>query len=106
MWLAAEGQVQRRGRARPPTRTAPKAHRATAPNQLWSWDITYLATTVRGVFFYLYLILDVYSRKIVGLEVFEAESAEHATTVVGCAYPHVKVSPASPWSRTPTTGHP
>jgi putative transposase len=84
--LRAEGQLQRRGRARPPTRTAPKAHRATAPNQLWSWDITYLATTVRGAFFYLYLILDVYSRKIVGLEVFEVESAEHATTVVRRAY--------------------
>jgi transposase InsO family protein len=84
--LRAEGQLQRRGRARPPTRTAPESHRATAPNQLWSWDITYLATTIRGVFFYLYLILDVYSRKIVGLEVFEAESAEHATTVVRRAY--------------------
>jgi putative transposase len=84
--LRAEGQAQRRGRARPPTRTVPKAHRATAPNQLWSWDITYLATTVQGMFFYLYLILDVYSRKIVGLEVFEAESAEHATTVFRRAY--------------------
>jgi len=84
--LRAADQVEHRGRARPPTRTAPKAHRATAPNQLWSWDITYLATTVQGMFFYLYLILDVYSRKIVGLEVFAAESAEHATTVVGRAY--------------------
>ena len=74
------------GAVRGPPPGAPKAHRATAPNQLWSWDITYLATTVRGMFFYLYLILDVYSRKIVGLEVFEAESAEHATTVVGRAY--------------------
>jgi putative transposase len=64
--LRTEGQLQRRGRARPPTRTAPKAHRATAPNQLWSWDITYLATTVQGMFFYLYLILDVYSRQTRG----------------------------------------
>ena len=84
--LRAADQVEHRGRARPPTQAAPKAHRATAPNQLWSWDITYLATTVQGMFFYLYLIMDVYSRKIVGLEVFEAESAEHATTVVGRAY--------------------
>ena len=36
------------------------------PNQLWSWDITYLKTPVRGVFVYLYLMLDVWSRKIVG----------------------------------------
>jgi putative transposase len=84
--LRAADQVEHRGRARAPTQRAPKAHRATAPNQLWSWDITYLATTVQGMFFYLYLIMDVYSRKIVGLEVFAAESAEHATTVVGRAY--------------------
>ena len=84
--LRAEGQAQHRGRARPATQTAPRAHRATAPNQLWSWDITYLATTVQGMFFYLYLIMDVYSRKIVGLEVFDAELAEHATTVVRRAY--------------------
>jgi transposase InsO family protein len=81
--LRAADQVEPRGRARAPTQAAPKAHRATAPNQLWSGDITYLATTVKGRFFYLYLIMDVYSRKIVGLEVFEAE---HATTVVGRAY--------------------
>ncbi len=43
--------------------------------------LTYLATRVRGVFFYLYLIMDVYSRKIVGWEVFDTESAEHAAVV-------------------------
>jgi len=48
--------------------------------------LTYLASAVKGIFFYLYLIMDVYSRKIVGLEVFEAESAEHAATVIGRAY--------------------
>jgi putative transposase len=96
--LRAEGQLQHRGRARPPAQRAPQSHRATAPNQLWSWDITYLATTVKGIFFYLYLIMDVYSRKIVGLEVFEAESAEHAATVVRRAYLR-----ESPWSCIPTT---
>jgi transposase InsO family protein len=84
--LRAADQVEHRGRARAPTQAAPKAHRATAPNPLWSWDITYLATTVQGIFFYLYLLMDVYSRKSVGLEVFEAESAEHATPVVRRAY--------------------
>jgi putative transposase len=64
--LRAEGQAQHRGRARPSAQRAPQSHRATAPNQLWSWDITYLATTVKGVFFYLYLILDVYSRQTRG----------------------------------------
>lgn len=80
--LRQAGQLKRRGKAKAPTHKAPQGHRATGPNQLWSWDITYLATTVRGVFFYLYLILDIDSRKIVGWEVFEAESAEYAARVV------------------------
>jgi len=46
----------------------------------------YLATTVKGMFFYLYLIMDVYSRKIVGWEVFETESAEQAAEVFQKAY--------------------
>jgi transposase InsO family protein len=79
-------QLQPRGRANRPTHHHPPAYSASGPNQVWSWDITYLATTVTGRFFYLYLILDIYSRKIVGWEVFEAESAEHAATVFQKAY--------------------
>lgn len=60
----------------------PKALKATAPNQLYSWDITYLPTAVRGVFFYLYLFMDVYSRKIVGWQVYERESSEWAAEIV------------------------
>lgn len=80
--LRQAGQVTPRGKAQAPTPKAAQGHRATGPNPVWSWDITYLATTVRGVFFYLYLIMDIYSRKIVGWEVFEAESAEYAARVV------------------------
>lgn len=79
-------QLAHRGRSKPRTHTAPKAHAASGPNQVWSWDITYLATTVQGVFFYLYLMLDIYSRKIVGWEVFEQESSDHAATVFRKAY--------------------
>jgi transposase InsO family protein len=79
--LRAANQLARRGKAKPPTRQRPMPLQATAANQLWSWDITYLATTIKGVFFYLYLIMDVYSRKIVGWEVFETESAEQAALV-------------------------
>ena len=53
-------------------------HRATGPNQVWSWDITYLPTTIRGRFLYLYLIMDVWSRRVVGWDVFERENTEHA----------------------------
>jgi transposase InsO family protein len=79
--LREAGQLAHRGKAKPPNRRRPIPLVATGPNQLWSWDITYLPTTVRGVFLYLYLILDVYSRKIVGWEVFDIESADHAATV-------------------------
>lgn len=74
-------QLARRGRPKAPARQRPMPLVASGPNQVWSWDITYLRTTVRGTFFYLYLIMDVYSRKIVGWEVYPEESAEHAATL-------------------------
>ena len=60
----------------------PRAVRADAPNQLYSWDITYLPTTVRGQYFYLYLFLDVFSRKIVGWQVYAEESSVLASEVL------------------------
>jgi len=75
------GQLAHRGKAKPPTHRRPTPLQANAPNQLWSWDITYLATTLKGQFFYLYLIMDVFSRKIVGWEVYDTESAEQAASV-------------------------
>ena len=79
--LREADQLAHRGKAKPPVRKRPTPLQASAPNQLWSWDITYLATTIKGTFFYLYLIMDVYSRKIVGWEVYETESAEQASQV-------------------------
>jgi putative transposase len=84
--LREEKQLVRRGKAKAPTHSRPPALVATAPNQLWSWDITYLGTTVKGMYFYLYLIMDLFSRKIVGWEVFAEESADHAATVFRKAY--------------------
>ncbi len=55
---------------------------ASRPNELWCWDITWLPGPIRGKFFYLYLIMDVYSRKIVGHEVYTEESAEHASSLM------------------------
>jgi transposase InsO family protein len=55
---------------------------ARVPNQVGTWDISWLSGPVKGLFFYLYLILDLYSRKIVGWEVYEGESAAHAAEVV------------------------
>ena len=59
----------------PQVRAKPKALCATAPNQIYSWDITYLPTTVKGVYFYLYLVMDIFSRKIVGWQVYQEESS-------------------------------
>jgi putative transposase len=75
-------QLQHRQASRVATCHKPKALKATAPNQLYSWDITYLPTSVKGVFFYLYLFMDVYSRKIVGWQVYERESSEWAADIV------------------------
>jgi len=79
-------QLAHRGKAKAPIRKRPEPIEATGPNQLWSWDITYLKTTIRGLFFYLYMIMDVYSRKIVGWEVCETESAEHASVLFRKTY--------------------
>jgi len=79
-------QLAHRGKAKPATHQRPQPLVASGPNQVWTWDITYLPTTVRGVFFYLYLILDLFSRKIVGWEVHEQESAEHAAALFRQSY--------------------
>lgn len=72
-------QQHHRGRARAPRPTAPKAtHTATAPNELWCWDITWLPSTVAGRFFKLYVILDLFSRKIVASEVWDEENAANS----------------------------
>jgi len=76
-------QVNRRGRAElPKTVAKPKGYKADGPNQVFSWDITYLASALKGSFYYLYLIEDIYSRKIVGWEVHEKESAAHASLLI------------------------
>jgi putative transposase len=76
-------QVHHRGRTRVlEKRAAPTSYTATGPNQLWSWDITYCGSTVRGQYYYLYLIEDIYSRKIVGWEVHDEESGELAAALL------------------------
>jgi transposase InsO family protein len=81
--LRAHGQAIHRGRAQPPRKTRPPTtHVATAPRQVWTWDMTYLPADVTGRWYYLYLILDIFSRKIVGFEVHDADSADHAAALL------------------------
>src|SRR4051812_12115078 len=81
--LRDHGQMRRRGRARlPRTLGPPSTHVAAAPGQVWCWDVTYLPRQLQGCWFYLYLILDLWSRKIVGFEVHDTDQAEHAAHLV------------------------
>jgi transposase InsO family protein len=79
--LHDEQLQHRRTRARPPA-TRPHEHVADGPWQVASWDITYLRSHVRGRFFFLYLVEDVWSRKILGWDVHESESSDHAARLV------------------------
>jgi transposase InsO family protein len=81
--LRSHAQVQHRGAAMAPRpRRAPTTHVATAPRQVWCWDVTFLASQVVGRWFYFYAILDLYSRKIVGWEVHDRDSSDHAVELL------------------------
>lgn len=80
--LRKERQLSHRGLSQPRKHNKPEAHEATGPNQLWSWDITYLPTQVRGLYFYLYMIMDVYSRKIVGWTIQHTQSGSCAADLI------------------------
>jgi len=81
--LHAADQQHHRTRSRTPKpRHKTTTHCATAANQLWSWDVSYLPSPIRGQFYYLYLIMDVFSRKITGWEVHDCESGENAANLV------------------------
>lgn len=80
--LREADQLAHRQRSRPAAAERPKALVATGPNQVWSWDITYLRMEVRGSFFYLYMIEDIWSRKIVGWDVHDEESMELSAALI------------------------
>lgn len=80
--LREAGQLTHRQHARPTRRHRPKEHVARGPNEVWSWDITYLRGPVRGTFFYLYVAVDVWSRKIVGWSLRHTESGEYARSFI------------------------
>jgi transposase InsO family protein len=75
-------QQHHRGRSEAPQHKPLSTHCATGPNQVWCWDITWLPGPARGLFYYLYLALDIYSRKIVAWEVHACESSELAAQLI------------------------
>lgn len=82
-----------RGRARPRQSVRPTELIADAPNQVWSWDITYLKSPIRGCFYYLYLIVDVWSRKVVGWRVHDRECSKLASELVTAAIESERANP-------------
>ena len=73
--------LEHRGKSKAPSHNKPAPLVASGPNQIYSWDITYLRSNIAGKFYYLYMFMDIYSRKIVGQEVFE------------CRIPHTLTGP-------------
>ena len=80
--LRQQKLLAHRNAAKPASHAKPRACVATGPNQVWSWDITYLKSSVRGEFYYLYLVVDVFSRKIVGWAVYAEERADLASMLI------------------------
>jgi transposase InsO family protein len=80
--LGRHGEVrERRNQARRPVYAKPELI-ATGPNQVWSWDITKLKGPTPGVYFHLYVIIDLFSRCVVGWMVAERESTELAKRLI------------------------
>jgi len=81
--LREVGQLGHRRLERPAQkRSKPRALVATGPDQVYCWDISYLPTLVRGIYFYLYLFVDLFSRRIVGWQVYDSESAQQASELL------------------------
>lgn len=71
-----------RGKTKPPIHQRPAPLIATNSNQIYSWDITYLKSEITGKFFYLYMFMDIFSRKVVGFRVHQRESMEYASALI------------------------
>ncbi|SAI56049.1 transposase [Bordetella ansorpii] len=92
--LRSAGQLTHRGRQRPPNpQPKPRGVTARAPNELYSWDITDMPTVIKGRFYYLYLFLDLFSRKIVGWQVYDTEDGRHASDIVRDICLHEGIEP-------------
>jgi len=91
--LREADQLAHRQRSSPPQKRTKPRLVAHGPNEVWTWDITYLRTSVKGLFFYLYLVMDMWSRKIVGWTVEECESKELSAALLERACRELGVDP-------------
>lgn len=105
IWIASESSFYRvmkshkllthREKAKPNRQVKkPKTFKATQPNEIYTWDITYLPTTVKGQFLYLYLVMDIFSRKIVGWQVHDMQLSELAADLMTDICRREQIQPA------------
>ncbi len=80
--LKENNLLEHRGKSKRACHNRPAPLVATGPNQIYSWDITYLHSSTRGKFYYLYMFMDIYSRKIVGFDIYETESMEFSSILI------------------------
>lgn len=80
--LKEKNLLNHRGKSKPANNNKPTPLVATGPNQVYSWDITYLKSPITGMFYYLYMFVDVFSRKIVGHEVHENEDMKKSANLM------------------------
>lgn len=85
--------INHRGKAKERKNKRPSPLVATNSNQIWSWDITYLKSDVNGIYYYLYLFMDIFSRKIVGYDVYIAESMENSSDLLNRIAKMEKINP-------------
>ena len=77
--LKEAGKLHHRSNARPPRKPyKPPELKATGPDQVYTWDITWVPSMVRGIFWYCYAIIDIWNREIVGWAIHDEESEHHA----------------------------
>ena len=81
VWASASEVWERRNQLRHPNYQAPPLL-ATAPHQVWSWDLTKLRGPAKWVYFHLYVILDIFSRYVVGGLLADQESAQRAERLI------------------------
>lgn len=75
-------QLKHRAKGTAAQRKKPQVLKAAAANEIYSWDITYLLSPIKGQYYYLYMVMDIYSRKIVGWQVHDCESSAHAADLI------------------------
>jgi transposase InsO family protein len=80
--LKAHDQLTKRESSRTYNHSKPTPFVATGPNQIYCWNITYLPSQVKGIFFYLYMVMDIFSRKIVGWQAHDNESSALASDLM------------------------